>query len=300
VPVAVHGSRPPLRPLARGSAHFYNRSLYASDHAEPVYRHAIVAAFEGAPLPSPEAVLPAAPVAPQGALEPFHDLQAELLAFDRERGAWRTERDRLRKVIEDLRGDLQGHQGTLAELREELDASRRHGEALQATLADEREQAAGVRAELQALADANLGTARALEADLGRVETGARQIQKDLLAANAAAEALNAVVVQREAELAELREELHASAVRASHLHGELDAARAQAERLSLEKAGLREHLEAVQREAAALRRDREALTAQVHALQATLRRRWHNLKRALDPRRPSPPGAAEPPPPTA
>src|SRR5207253_2018048 len=61
---------PHLRPLAARVFRFYNASLYASDHDEPVYRHAIVGALADARLPrrSHDKAGRTAPAAPRGAL----------------------------------------------------------------------------------------------------------------------------------------------------------------------------------------------------------------------------------------
>ena len=58
---------PALRGLAAACFRFYNQYLYASDHAAPVYRHAVIAALKGAPFPDLAGLLdaPAAPLAPR-------------------------------------------------------------------------------------------------------------------------------------------------------------------------------------------------------------------------------------------
>src|SRR6185436_19234318 len=105
--------------LAAAFQRYYNRSLYASDHAEPVYRHAEIAAFDATVLPSASDLLGPAH-APDGALPPFFELAGELVAFDRERDAWHVERDALRKMAAELRADLDGHKLVLDTLRHEL------------------------------------------------------------------------------------------------------------------------------------------------------------------------------------
>jgi len=107
----------PLRAMAARAFEFYNSALYASDHATPVYRHAVVAALGDAPLPS-EKVLPEPPVAPAGSLAGFQNLIEELLRFDVERDVVTREWDRLEKVNADLHLDLDGHKETLCILQE--------------------------------------------------------------------------------------------------------------------------------------------------------------------------------------
>jgi len=114
---------PALRDLA-GEVHaFYNRNLYASDHAKPVYRHVVVAAFAGAPLPAVASLQPRE-AAPAEALAPFTLLTAELAAFDRERERWRHERAAFEGSVATLRADLTAHEATVARLREDLESAR--------------------------------------------------------------------------------------------------------------------------------------------------------------------------------
>lgn len=110
-----------LRGLAKAFFRFYNAELYASDHAEPVYRHVVLAAKSGAPLPDLTDLL-APPAAPAGAVTPFATLTEELLAFDRERGEWRDEKEKFRRAVADLEADLKEHQGSLAERTAEVEA----------------------------------------------------------------------------------------------------------------------------------------------------------------------------------
>jgi hypothetical protein len=76
---------PSLQELSEAFHRFYNRSLYPNDHAEPVYRYVLVAAFDGAPLPD-FADLLAPPVTPSGSVALFGELVGELAAFERGRG----------------------------------------------------------------------------------------------------------------------------------------------------------------------------------------------------------------------
>jgi SAM-dependent methyltransferase len=154
---------PSLRPLAARLFRFYNSGLYASDHAAPVYRHAVVAAFAGAKLPKGPAGLET-PVAPAGALERFREVAAELVAFDRARDEWREERARLAQILATLERDLAGHRSSLVEERERaaekaqvirtLEADLEgHKETIRASFTEvqtEREQGERVRVALQA------------------------------------------------------------------------------------------------------------------------------------------------------
>ncbi len=114
---------PPLRGIAARFFRFYNQNLYASDHGAPVYRHAVIAAFQGAPLPMNGARAPERARAPAGAVARMNELAFELVAFNRVLEEIRRENDEQKKVIADLSADLDGHRKTVANLtkeREEL------------------------------------------------------------------------------------------------------------------------------------------------------------------------------------
>lgn len=107
---------PALRDLAGDLNAFYNRDLFDSDWDGPVYRHLVVGAFGGAPLPNMEALRGPQTSGPKPAeLTPFALMSAELAAFDAEREKWREERARFEGVV--------AHRdGLVAELRASLDA----------------------------------------------------------------------------------------------------------------------------------------------------------------------------------
>jgi hypothetical protein len=135
-----------LRGLAKALFRFYNARLYASDHAAPVYRHAVIAALGEAPFPNLDGLLDA-PRAPAGALAPFAELGRELLAFDRERDAWRGVEGRLRETISTLEQDLAGHREALAALQRTIEDKDRAYAEQAAAFAGERAGMSGVIAE---------------------------------------------------------------------------------------------------------------------------------------------------------
>lgn len=118
----------PLRGMASRFHQFYNKALYASDHAGPVYRHAIVASFQNAEPPTAAPILDA-PVAPEGALETFRELAEELMQFDVKREVWQAEWDRLAKVNDGNLADVEGHEKRIASLEVELADVKREYEA---------------------------------------------------------------------------------------------------------------------------------------------------------------------------
>lgn len=133
-----------LRGLARAYYRFYNAQLNASDHAPPVYRHALVACLAGSPVPDVAQALPREST-PARALEPFQDLLTELAAFDRRRAEFGSEAAGLRATIADLQADLAGHRGSLGETELLLAAER----AERAKLAEILSQERAVRVELE-------------------------------------------------------------------------------------------------------------------------------------------------------
>ncbi len=106
-----------LRGVATRFFRFYNRHLYASDQATPVYRHAIVAALAGAPLPAARGTT--APT-PPGSVGRMTELAFELAGFERAHKDLHEERDAFRKVVAELERDLAGHRKALANEREAL------------------------------------------------------------------------------------------------------------------------------------------------------------------------------------
>ncbi len=91
---------------------FYNENLYRSDHRAPVYRHAILAALDGAPLPSGRGAL-APPETPPGAVARITELAFELVGFERASLRLREEREVLRGMVATLKEDLEAHRRNL-------------------------------------------------------------------------------------------------------------------------------------------------------------------------------------------
>ncbi len=133
-----------LRIVAARFFRFYNKNLYASDHKEPVYRHVVLAALEGAKLPTTEGILEPAAM-PPGAVARMTEVAFELALFERAHEWVHREREDFREVVAELRRDLAGHKQSLANWEAE---GKRREEALLGALA-ERDRA---RAELDALA----------------------------------------------------------------------------------------------------------------------------------------------------
>jgi hypothetical protein len=202
---------PGLRGLAESLFRFYNRHLYPSDHAEPVYRHAVVGALNGAPFPDLDGLLDP-PAAPRGALAPFAELGRELLAFDRVRDQWRDAERKLRETIATLEQDLAGHAEALAGARRTIEEKDADIADLRATFESERKGLADTVADQGAELERRDARVRELgvERDALAGEKGALEHQvADRSAALAETARLlaehRAVLAARDAELADQR-----------------------------------------------------------------------------------------------
>jgi hypothetical protein len=278
---------PALRGLARDFQRFYNAELYASDHAEPVYRHAVVAAFEDAPVPDRERLL-GPPRAPAGALGAVLDLGVALAHFDRERERWRKERAAFEKTAAELRADLEQHRRTVTELLD-LDAAKGRGiAALERALA---EHERGAEQSIEALRK-DLDGHRTALAD---AKSEARAREEELTNLRADLEGHRRLVAELRADLQGHRElaaglsrdlDGHRKALENERAEGERARADAQRLRAELEESRAKADLEL--RQALALATGLEQSIARrelvYDELQAELRSRWKNLLRVFRP----------------
>ena len=253
---------PQLRSVAERYYRFYNRSLYASDHAEPVYRHAVVGCLAGAPLPVRDELL-APPVAPSGSLDAFHQLVGELVAFDREKEVYQTERRRLIEVNDGLVTDLEGHRRQAEVLKQDLGAHRAklaeivglNGEqeeviqVLEQDLDGHRKSIAEIRSILEELRQEHQRVVTDLESQLNDYQAVLADLERDLSGHGELVCALQVEIEERVARQAELEAEL----LRVNEL---ASSAASVEHRMILE-------------------------------LRDELRSRFKNLKRAISPRRP-------------
>jgi DNA repair exonuclease SbcCD ATPase subunit len=262
--------RPELRSIAARFHRFYNEKLYASDRAEPVYRHAVVAALRGARLPAKEKSR-SPTVAPPGAVARINELAFEIVAFEREREAFEAERERLRKVSRDLGADLEGHKKTLAEART---IQTQQGRVIDTLTKD---------------LDAHKRSNADLQRDLALVRAS---MEQDLAEHKKVIGELGADIANRERARAETEERFqreigeHRAVIDA--LQADLEGHRGQAATLMRDVAGLRAGLEAANAELARLNGELRARDELIGVLRAELRHRWRSLKRALGPKRPT------------
>lgn len=137
-----------LGDFARRVYRFYNEHLFLSDHGPEVYRHAVIGAFGGAPMPSLDGVLEPPGSAPAEAGRTLIDMGREILRYDALRDTYRPEMERLHGVVSDLTKDLEEHGAALVVAREDLSG---HRESLATLEAESRAHAEGLEAQREAL-----------------------------------------------------------------------------------------------------------------------------------------------------
>ncbi len=236
---------PELRSLAKAVFRFYNGELYASDHAEPVYRHALIGAIGGATLP--EVIPGLAPArAPAGVLARFDDVIGELTAFDRARASWSVERERLWEMTRTLEQDLSGHRESLTAERALRAGTAEVVRTLEVDLSGHRAALAAARDELARTQAA----AHAREADVQASHAAAELAQAKLAADAALVRAVLAGAEQAREEERALRTRL------------ENDVDRLTAEVLSL-STDLRGHRESLAEERQHLAATRDVLATE-------------------------------------
>jgi len=164
---------PDLRPHAKELFRFYNAELYAADREEPVYRHAVVAALDGASLPREEGLFDehSAP-----APERWRELAEGLsLGLHESRFKHAAERAEFELAVETLRVDLDGHQESLGELGQELGEH----EAMVRKLEGELESAHADAAEMKAGLEADLAGHKASIEDEQRATEEQRALNEE-------------------------------------------------------------------------------------------------------------------------
>ncbi|MAF66677.1 MAG: hypothetical protein CMJ84_13585, partial [Planctomycetes bacterium] len=199
----------PLRGIARQLHRFYNELIYSHDHEAPVYRHAVVSALDGAPLPDAEAILSDGVLEREAVAAPTH-LLGELLSFDAQRDVVEGEWGRLTEVIEGLKADLKGHRGSLAEitdLRVEQDAVI---EDLEGEFEAIRRELALVRGEAERESEEQGAVIATLEADLTGHRESVTEATTELERAREETRSEREILEADLAEHAELIEELRA------------------------------------------------------------------------------------------
>jgi DNA repair exonuclease SbcCD ATPase subunit len=252
--------RPELRGVATRFQRFYNARLYDSDHAPPVYRHAIVAAFQGASLPELERLRRPAQ-APPGATRRIEELAFELAGFERAQGALFEEKKKLEQGIAELRADLAGHAHALADALERKNEQATVIATLEADLASHRASIAEHERRLEELARDSAAERETLGRDLDAHKRVVAELERDLGSHRAVLEEVRALSRGYEGENQRLVEHVRRS-------HAEFDAVRATLER---EIGSLREFQGGLERELLALRERDAAQTARLEGLELVL-----------------------------
>jgi chromosome segregation ATPase len=272
---------PALRGLAKELNSFYNAALYRSDHGEEVYRHAVVASFEGAPLPDLEGLLDP-PIAPKGTWSKFNKLVPGVAAFDQAKRSWREERKAFEQSVRELELDLEGHRTSLAASREQAKQLREQVEDLEADLAGHRASLGEQRSDAERLSSdaAKLETQLTQrEASLKEVHADLAERDKQLAQAVKVAEALREDLEVAQAIVRDRDLQIEAGSARQADLEADLDGHRVSLEELSEARAADLADFEA-RREA--LEAD---LTGHRHTLAELVAERdaWREQANALD-----------------
>ena len=271
---------PALRGLARSFHAFYNRELFRGDWSEPVYRHAVVAAFRGAKLPR-QADLAA--MAPSSAATPGESkarLVQELLAFDREREAWTMERAAHKQVAQDLRGDLDGHRSTARELQAARDRLEADLEREIAERAREQREAADMARTLEADLSEHRRTVDLLRRELADLEEMRSFLVAELDSTHAELERTSGDLEGHKGMLAEVQAEQGRTLETARNFESEWQRVENVARLLQVEL----NRSDANATELGRSLRDREAELSELRRL---LRSRWKNFKRAFGLKKP-------------
>jgi DNA repair exonuclease SbcCD ATPase subunit len=288
---------PALRGLAKRFHAFYNAQVFDRDREEPVYRHAVVAAFGGARLPRMTVVPEARPEALQGEAQVLLGRFAtELAAFDREREAWAVERARHRQVAADLEQDLSGHKHTLAEVEADRGAKTKVVAELELTCArleqdleqeiEERGREAGEAQEVRRTLEADLAehkkTLGALREELSDLEAMRAFLEGEL-------DRVHAELGERTGELERTRGDLEGHKGVLAETQSELSRTLETARRMESEWQRVENVARLIQAELN--RSDANATQlgarlvereAEIAELRRQLRSRWKNFKRAF------------------
>lgn len=286
----------PLRSMASRFHKFYNRTLYASDHAGPVYRHAIVASFANAEPPTAKPILDP-PVAPEGALERFRDLAQELLQFDVKRDVWQAEWDRLTEVNEGHLENIAGFEKRVASLEAELaDVKRDFAESetahedVEAKLREDlvghgervknlEEELAAVKVEHEKSESEAAEMKATLESDLAEHAASLKALQAEM-AENV--ESYEAAIASHLETIAGLKLQVETHVSQAAVFQQEIDALVTHKSELEGELARLNEVANEIQENLVTSNEALHQSNLTIEAWRSELRSRKQNLKRAL------------------
>ncbi|QDU67276.1 class I SAM-dependent methyltransferase [Engelhardtia mirabilis] len=264
---------PDLQRFAPRLYEFYNAHLYSTDNRAPVYRHALVAAVDGAGLPDVEGIFGPEQESP-ALFEALNRFLPDLLGFDRAKGRWREERRRFTEMVEELRGELDAHRELVSRLRSDyesqLEVTREVSSLREEELSDRKAVAAHVEH---------------LESELAKMDDTAQRLERNRLSTQTE---LEAVIADREAIRASLEE---VSGDRERVLQDrdavlrDRDAVLAHRDELLEERDRILADLHAARVERDEILADRDAVRTHRDQIEADLGRMVADLDRALDER---------------
>ena len=173
---------------------FYNEYLFPFDHGPEVYRHALIAAFGEAPMPTAEGALGDPAEAPAAADATLAEAGRELLRYDSLRQTYLPEMERLHGVVRSVEQDLEGHRSEISDLKADLSG---HEDTVRAL----REELVEVRAETENVAAAKDELIEGRDRLIAEKDEALGAVTADLAGHRAALEELQGL---RERELEEL------------------------------------------------------------------------------------------------
>ncbi|MEM6673436.1 MAG: methyltransferase domain-containing protein [Planctomycetota bacterium] len=237
-----------LGDFAKKLYRLYNEHIFRTDHGGRVYRHAVVAAFDGAPMPSVESALDPAGSEPREATQALVDASREVLRYDALRDTFTPEMERLHVVVAGVQKDLDGHRRTISTLEKDLEGHRRTVEALRSEIVSEREESRKIQRakddEITAKAEVIDELEKLRSAELEELELRAERLDY----ANRLLNDQNEQLVRMNEQVSAASERLEAADERLEsreelvvQLRGELDAALADSVRLRENNAALAE-----------------------------------------------------------
>ncbi len=232
---------PGLRRMAASVYEFYNKNLYKSDHAEPTYRQAIVAAYNGAPLPVLDDLFDP-PVPPRGAVEGLNELLSSMVGFDQERALWREEKSKYESSVDTLAKDLEGHRQSLGEFGADNQARKETTKTLKSDLAEHRRVMRELKKENNALQREMSRREKLRTGELKELAKVRKQLEGTHASATYQAEVADTEKSMRGALEGDLKE--HRKVLES--LKGELAAMTTERDKLTEEFATARRHADAL------------------------------------------------------
>ncbi|MFT4541776.1 MAG: ubiquinone/menaquinone biosynthesis C-methylase UbiE [Planctomycetota bacterium] len=279
MPIALYLDHdPPLRKLATRLHRFYNSALYAGDRPtrpdQDVYRHALIASRSETKLPTADELF-GPPGVPAGTLEPFRELVDNMLAFDIQKDAVESERERLHEVCSDLEKDLNEHKESIETVTEDLDGHKglvSHYETINAALeVDLTEHAESLKA-MKADMKQHLIEQEASLAELSEDLEGHKGVLAHL---ETVRDALDKDLTEHKGSLADFKLEFEARGAVLEEIRVELADEQEQSSKVQTELAAALERGEVAAR-------DLIAKDELITHMRAEMRSRVKNMKRAL------------------